>query len=54
MIEGGHRQLEIFIWGQDWVKTGFQTEALTLFRNLTENRVRHARGPVQSSFLLHI
>ena len=33
-------------WKQDWVKTGFQIEVLTLIHNLTENRLRHARGPV--------
>ena len=33
-----------FIWVQDWVKTGFQIEELTLVQNLMENRLRHARG----------
>ena len=33
----------------DWVKTGFQIEALTPNQNITENRLRHARGPVQFS-----
>ena len=40
--------LSLFIWVQDWVKTEFQTEALTLIQNITENRTRHTRGPVQN------
>ena len=28
-------------------KDRFQIEALTLIQNITENRLRHARGPVQ-------
>ena len=36
--------LSLFIWVQDWVKTEFQT----LIHNLTENRTRHARGPVHT------
>ena len=35
-----------FFGKQDWLKTGFQIEVLTLIHNLTENRLRHARGPV--------
>ena len=34
---------------QDWVKTEIQIEALTLIQNITENRIKHARGPVQTS-----
>ena len=41
------KNLALF-WGkQDWVKTQFQFEALTLIQNITENRLRHSRGPVQ-------
>ena len=40
--------LSLFIWVQDWVKTEFQFEALTLIHSITENRTRHARGPVQN------
>ena len=40
--------LSVSLFGkQNWVKTGFQIEVLTLIQNLTENRLRHARGPVQ-------
>ena len=36
-----------FICGkQDWVKTEFQIKVQTLIQHLTENRLRHARGPV--------
>ena len=34
---------------QVWVKTEFQIEVLTLFQNLMENRLSHARGPVYST-----
>ena len=37
----------------NWVKTEFQTEALTLIQYLMENRIRHARGPVHPSVPLH-
>ena len=40
--------LSLFIWVQDWVKTEFQTNVLTLINDLTENRTRHARGPVHT------
>ena len=36
-----------FILKQDWVKTVFQIEELTIIQNLMENRLRHARGPIQ-------
>ena len=43
------------IWQvQDWVKTEFHISVLTLILNRTENRTRHARGPVQSSSPLFI
>ena len=41
------KNLALFLGKQDWVKTQFQFEALTLIQNITENRLRHARGPVQ-------
>ena len=41
------------LYEQDQVKTEFQIEVLTLVQNLTENRLRHARGPVHSSSPLH-
>ena len=42
--------LSVFLFGkQDWVKTRLQTEVLTLIRNITENRLRQARGPVHST-----
>ena len=41
--------LTVSLFGkQDWVKTEFQIEVLTLIQNITENRTRHARGPVQN------
>ena len=36
----------LFIWEQDRVKTRFQIEELATIQHLTENRLRHARGPV--------
>ena len=42
------KKLSASLFGkQDWVKTGYQIEAMTRIQNLTENRLRHARGPVQ-------
>ena len=35
--DGVTSSLSLFIWVKDWVKTEFQTEALTLIRNITEN-----------------
>ena len=40
--------INLFIWVQDRVKTEFQTEVQTLIHYLTENRTRHARGPVHT------
>ena len=34
---------------QDWVNTDLQIEGLTLIQNIRENRLRHARGPVQNT-----
>ena len=36
-----------------WVQTKFQTKVQSLIQNIMENRNRHARGPVQTSVLLH-
>ena len=35
-----------FIWETRFSKAKFQIEILTLVQNITENRPRHARGPV--------
>ena len=40
--------ISLFIWVQDWVKTEFQIEVLALIQNLTENRIRDARGLVHN------
>ena len=40
--------ISLFIREQDWVMTGFQIEVLTLVQHITENRLRHARGPVHT------
>ena len=45
--------LSLFIWVQDWVKTEFQTKALTLIHNLTETKTRNPRGPIQPSVPLY-
>ena len=36
----------LYFGKQDLVKTGFQIEVQTLIQHLTENRLRHSRGPV--------
>ena len=52
---GDKISLSVFLYGkQDWVKTEYLIEALTLIQNITENRTRHARGPVQILVLLHL
>ena len=38
-----------FIWETRLGKVRFQIEAMTLIHNITENRLRHARGPVQNT-----
>ena len=38
--------ISLFIWDARLGKGSFQMEALTLIQNITENRIRHARGPV--------
>ena len=37
----------LFIWETRLGKDRFQIEPLTLIQNITENRLRHVRGPVQ-------
>ena len=45
----------LFIWvKQDWVEINFQIEVPNLIQQITEDRLRHARGPVQTASPLHI
>ena len=38
----------------DWDEISFQTKAPDLIQKITEDRLRHARGPVRSLSLLHV
>ena len=38
--------ISLFVWETRLGKGSFQIEVLTLVQNITENRIRHARGPV--------
>ena len=38
---------------QDWDEISFQTKVPDLIQHITEDRLRHARGSVQSSSMLH-
>ena len=38
--------ISLFVWETRLGKGSFQIEVLILVQNITENRLRHARGPV--------
>ena len=45
--------ISLYLGKQDWSEISFQTKVPDLIQHLTEDRLRHARGPVHTLSLLH-